>query len=103
MMPGRLSAGFRHSVVCACLGCSLVATAAFAESGEPAVQRRQFERVGVPMMSFPSQIQRFDEDVAAQHAGFQESRSRRLTPDERRRLRDDIRAAGRDLYRDPPP
>lgn len=90
-----------------CVGAALLASAP-ALAGEPGGRRefadsQRLERV-IPAGATMQPMRRFDDDAGpVRRLDFGgDPRTSRMTPDERRQLRRDIRDAARELYRDAP-
>lgn len=104
--PGSRLCGF---VAGSCVGAALLAAAPLALAGpEGAPQRgyvepQRLERV-VPAGAGLQPMRRFDDEAATpvRRLDFSDPRGPRMTPEERRQLRRDIRDAARELYRDAP-
>lgn len=103
-------AGSRLSgwVAGSCVSAVLLAASPIANAGPDGVGRRDFvepqrlERV-IPAGATTQPMRRFDEEAApVRRLDFGEPRGSRMTPEERRQLRRDIRDAARELYRDAP-
>lgn len=91
-----------------CVGAVLFASApALAGPGEAGARRdfvepQRFERV-IPAGATLQPMRRFDEEAnPVRRLDFGDQRGNRMTPEERRQLRRDIRDAARELYRDAP-
>lgn len=91
-----------------CVGAVLLAsTPALAGPGEAGgrrdfVEPQRFERV-IPAGATLQPMRRFDEESGPiQRLDYGDQRGNRMTPEERRQLRRDIRDAARELYRDAP-
>ncbi|EGK72413.1 MAG: hypothetical protein GY848_03865 [Methyloversatilis sp.] len=89
-----------------CVGAALFASLPVL-AGEPGGRRdfaepQRLERV-IPAGATMQPMRRFDEDSGpVRRLDYGDPRSSRMTPEERRQLRRDIRDAARELYRDAP-
>lgn len=91
-----------------CVSAVLFAVSPLAAAGPDGPGRREFvepqrfERV-IPAGASTQPMRRFDEEsVPVRRVDLGEQRGARMTPEERRQLRRDIRDAARELYRDAP-
>lgn len=91
-----------------CVGAAVLASAPLlAAGGEPGgrrdfVEPQRFERV-IPAGATMQPMRRFDEESGpVRRLDYGDQRGARMTPEERRQLRRDIRDAARELYRDAP-
>lgn len=90
-----------------CVGAALIASTPVLAAGGEMDGRRDFadgqrmERV-IPAGASVQPLRRFDDAGPVRRLDYSDSHGNRMTPEERRQLRRDIRDAARELYRDAP-